>query len=36
MVSEWIDGFKITDNEQMKRFGFNKKTVMHDLIRAFA
>lgn len=36
MVSEWIDGFKITDNEEMKKYGFSKKNVMHDLIRAFA
>jgi aarF domain-containing kinase len=36
MVSEWINGFKITDNDMMKEFNFNKKTVMHDLIRAFA
>lgn len=36
MVSEWIDGFKITDTEEMNRYGFNKKNVMHDLVRAFA
>ena len=36
MVSEWIDGFKITDSEKMKELRFDKKTVMHDLIRAFA
>lgn len=36
MVSEWIDGFKITDKEKMQEFKFNKKHVMNDLIRAFA
>lgn len=36
MVSEWIDGFKITDNEEMDAHHFSKKKVMHDLVRAFA
>jgi aarF domain-containing kinase len=36
MVSEWIDGFKITDSEKMNAYNFSKKNVMHDLVRAFA
>ena len=36
MVSEWIDGIKITEENQLKKLGFNKKSIMTDLIRAFA
>lgn len=36
MVSEWIDGFKITDEDKMRKYKFNKKEVMNQLIRAFA
>lgn len=36
MVSEWIDGFKITDKDKMQSYKFNKKQIMNDLIRAFA
>ena len=36
MVSEWIQGFKITDVEQMRRNNFDKKQIMNHLIRAFA
>lgn len=36
MVSEWIDGFKITDNDKMRDHKFSKKQVMNHLVRAFA
>lgn len=36
MVSEWIEGFKITDSDRMKEHNFSTKAVMNDLIRAFA
>lgn len=36
MVSEWIDGFKITDEDQIKKYRFDKKSIMNHLIRAFA
>jgi len=36
MVSEWIDGFKITDTNKMQENKFDKKTIMNQLIRAFA
>ena len=36
MVSEWIDGFKVTDAAQMDAHRFDKRRVMHDIVRAFA
>ena len=36
MVSEWIDGIKITEDEKLKELNFDKKDVMNKLIRAFA
>lgn len=36
MVSEWIEGFKITDVDKMKEHHFDKKTIMNQLVRAFA
>lgn len=36
MVSEWIDGIKITDDEQLRQYGYNKKNIMNKIIRAFA
>lgn len=36
VVTEWIDGVKITDNDAFSKLKFNKKAVMNDLIRAFS
>jgi aarF domain-containing kinase len=36
MVSEWIDGVKITQEQELQNMGYSKKAVMQKLIRAFA
>jgi predicted unusual protein kinase regulating ubiquinone biosynthesis (AarF/ABC1/UbiB family) len=36
MVSEWIDGIKVTDDEQLKKYGFDKKAIITDIIKGFA
>jgi predicted unusual protein kinase regulating ubiquinone biosynthesis (AarF/ABC1/UbiB family) len=36
MVSEWIEGIKVTDGEKLKALNFNQKQIMTDIIRAFA
>lgn len=36
MVSEWIDGIKVTDDEKLKQFNFNKNQIITDIIKCFA
>jgi aarF domain-containing kinase len=36
MVSEWIDGIKVTDDERLKKYGFDQKAIITDIIKGFA
>lgn len=36
MVSEWIDGIKVTHLKEIQNLGFNTKDVMETVIGAFA
>jgi predicted unusual protein kinase regulating ubiquinone biosynthesis (AarF/ABC1/UbiB family) len=36
LVSEWIDGIKITHMNELRKQGYNAKSVMKTVIEAFA
>jgi predicted unusual protein kinase regulating ubiquinone biosynthesis (AarF/ABC1/UbiB family) len=36
MVSEWIDGIKVTDDQTLKKLGFDQKAIITDIIKGFA
>lgn len=36
LVTEWIDGIKITNDEEVNKLGFDKKEIIKGIITAFA